>query len=823
MKSLSRLKWIPVLLIFISVQAVQVYAQKFQIKGILLDSTTHQPMDYTSVALYDLPDSGVVSGTISDSTGYFRIRDIPRGSYFLKIRFVGYNTVIIGDINSADNMDLGTLYMSPATNELNEIEVYGQRATAVQKIDRQIFDADKFKSGVGGTAIDILRNMPSVSVNANGEITMRGSTGFIVLLNGKPVQNDPASILAQIPASSVEDIEIITSPSAKYDPDGKSGIINIKTRKGSANGLYVLADVTYGLPSIQNYGNKEPQHRYGAGFTVSEQTDKWTWSAGANYQRDDIAGRRVGHVTTDIDNVLTSLRSEGERSFDNYKYFTRLSVNYTPDANNTFGGGFYAGRQTKYRLADIVYHNTRTDLLTGDNLSDLRYFNSNLQTRKGDFLIGSLDYQHAFPNKSTLKTSALYEYSLLGGPTKNRNLGFPDILDTIQYTYNDNNTPLHGFRFNLDYIIPVGNGRIETGYQFRFLNHSGDFIYEEKILGTGKFVVNPEFSNNISMRRRINSLYAEYSGKASKLSYNGGLRFEYADRELKTGQTPEPFSLKLYSLFPSAALFYNLTDNLDLKAGYSRRIDRTTTFKMNPFPEREHSETLEQGDPNLLPEFINEAEAGLIRHKQNFSLYGTVYLRKIRDVINRVNNIYNDSILNRIYTNAGDATAMGFETGTELNPFPWWNVYLGGNVYEYHIIGALFNDLVAINTNSLIYLVNFNTTFRFGADFLLQGNVSYTSRRITAQGEDGPFLSPNLTLQKSFWKGRLDATLQWKNIDMGLLNSNEQRITTRGGDFFTTTNYIYEVDVIMLNLSFKLNKPNKKINFIKSEFGEKEF
>ncbi len=816
-------KWVLTLLLLLFIQSSKTFAQEFQIKGTLLDSLTRQPMNYTSVALYVLPDSGVVTGTITDSTGFFQIRKIPRGHYFLKIRFVGYNTIYIDNINSGNDINLGTLFMNMASNELNEISVYGQKSTSIQTIDKQIFDASKFKSGIGGTAIDILRNMPSVMVNANGEITMRGSSGFIVLLNGKPVQNDPATILAQIPANSVEDIEIITSPSAKYDPDGKSGIINIKTKTGSGNGLYVIADVTYGLPSIQNYDNKESQHRYGGGFTISEQADKWTWSAGANYQRDDIAGRRIGHVTTNIDNMLTTLRSEGERSFDNYKYFTRMSVSYTPNAKNTFGGGFYAGRQTKYRLADIVYHNTREDLLTGNTVSDLQYFNSNLQTRKGDFLIGSLDYQHAFSNKSTLKTTALYEYSLLGGPTKNRNLGFPDITDTIQYTYNDNSTPLHGFRFNLDYSLPVSNGKIEMGYQYRFLNHSGDFVYEEKIIGTENFVVNPEFSNNISMRRRINSVYAEYSGKASKLSYNGGLRFEYAERELKTGQSPEPFTLKLYSLFPSASVFYNLTDNLDFKAGYSRRIDRTTTFKMNPFPEREHSETLEQGDPNLLPEFINEVEAGLIRHQQHLSIYGTAYYQRIRNVINRVNNIYNDSILNRIYTNAGDATAVGFETGTELNPFPWWNVYLGANIYNYHISGKLFNDLILVNTSSLIYLINFNTTFHFGPSFLLQANVSYISRKITAQGEDGAFLSPNLTLQRSFWNGRLTATMQWKNIDMGLLNTNAQRITTYSSDFYTTTNYIYEVDVLMLNLSFRLDKPSRKINFIKSEFGEKEF
>ncbi len=307
------------------------------------------------------------------------------------------------------------------------------------------------------------------------------------------------------------------------------------------------------------------------------------------------------------------------------------------------------------------------------------------------------------------------------------------------------------------------------------------------------------------------------------MKYTAGLRFEWADRELTTGQNEETFRLELRNLFPSVNLLYNLGKEYQLKAAYSRRIDRTTTFKMNPFPEREHSETLEQGDAELLPEFVDLVEIGVIRNFEKGSIALTPYFQRIENVINRVNNVYNDTILNRIYTNAGNATAWGMELATDLTPTSWWTWYLGGNVYQYNIKGDLFNQAVFVNNSSLIWNFNLNSTFKLAETMSLQLGLNYISQRITAQGEDSRFYLPNATLKKSFLEGQLTASLIWQNIDLGLLSSNEQRITTRGADFYTTTNYIHEVDIIRFNLSYQLNRRSKKIKFTESEFGEKEF
>ncbi|GAB4402498.1 MAG: hypothetical protein OHK0039_00610 [Bacteroidia bacterium] len=242
---------------------------------------------------------------------------------------------------------------------------------------------------------------------------------------------------------------------------------------------------------------------------------------------------------------------------------------------------------------------------------------------------------------------------------------------------------------------------------------------------------------------------------------------------------------------------------------------------MTPFPEREHSETLEQGDAKLLPEFIDLGELGVVGNFGDNMVFATAYYRRVQHVINRVNTVFNDSVLNRIYTNAGTAQAAGIELGAALYPTPWWKVYVGGNAYIYTIRGSLLGD--SIDQRSPIYSLTATMDLRIRPDLDVQVGFNYLSARITAQGVDSRFYNPNLTLRKTFLDGRFTLSAQWINIDMSLLQSNEQRITTQRLAFFTTTNYIYEVDMVMLSLSYRFNQPASQLKCIRSEFGDKEY
>ncbi len=697
----------------------------------------------------------------------------------------------------------------------------GERNTSIQKIDKQIYKADQFEAAKEGTAIDVIRNMPSITVNGEGDIRLRGSTGFLILLNGKPVQTDAATLLNQIPANAIENIEIITAPSAKYDADGKSDIINITTKKGTGNGLSYAVNVQGGLPSMNDYDNKESPRRYGADVSLNYQKDKWELSFGGSYQRNDIAGRRVGDVNTTVDNRLTSFPSVGERSFDRTNYAARASLTYTPDKANTFNAGFYAGQRKQFRQADINYNNRTTDINTGNIINELAYYNANLVLRQGDFVLGNLDYTHSFKNKSTLTLSGLYEHARFEGFTKNNNLNISDYTDTIQYVLNTGTSPLNAVRLKLDYAL--GKGKLENGYQLRYQKQTGSFLYQEAILGTGRFNTVPEFSDDINVINNINAFYTQYAAKAGKLEYTGGLRYEYATRSFKADKIANPIDLNLSNFFPSLNLLYTFDKGYKLKGGFSRRVQRSTNNELNPYAEREHSETLEQGDPTILPEFINLTELGLIKDFTKGSVFATLYNQQISNVVNRVNNVYADTVLNRIYTNAGRATLWGLETGLNLKPLKWWSAYIGANIYDYTIKGTLFNKTVAVNNSGIAYSINTNHSFTLNKTISLQFNLNYLSERPTAQGEDSRFIIPNSSIKKTLLNGRLTGSLLWQNMSLGLIDANEQRITTRGSDFFTTTNYIHEKDIFMISLGFNLNQFSKKLKLPASEFGEREF
>ena len=494
--------------------------------------------------------------------------------------------------------------------------------------------------------------------------------------------------------------------------------------------------------------------------------------------------------------------------------------------NDLISLGLFAGKRTKDRTADILYYANYA--IISDIKYEFQYYNENLRIRKSDFVLGSLDYEHNFENKAELTSSILYEYTLLGGPTTNRNLGHPDNSIIYQDEYNTNDNPLYGLRINLDYKFkPLSIGTLEMGYQYRNLDHTGDFVYERKNNATQIFELIPDFSSEVNLKRSIHAGYLQFNGSFEKWVFAMGLRLENMERELnlkdKTGFLDEDYSLGFTKLFPSASLNYEVNENTNIKLAYSKRIERTTTFKMNPFPEREHSETLEQGDPNLHPELIDQVEVGFnFKNNNGDSFFSNIYYRNVNNLINRVNTIYNDTILNRIYSNVGNAKAFGGELGTEFTVAKKLKTFASFNLYNYQIDGEF--DKSPISSKGTIFSLNLNSTYSFSGNTFAQFNYNYLSNRITAQGQDSRFYSPNLTLTKRFWNNQLTASLQWKNMDMGLMNTNEQRITTSRPDkFYTTTNYVYEVDMILFSLSYNFNNRNNTAKFIDSEFGKREF
>ncbi len=800
-------------------------AQTAIIKGRVTDGQTKQPVEYASVALFKASDSSIVTGTISKNNGSFEFTKIAAGRYRLKIAFIGYRNYLKNNVvlNDRQQLDLGNLVLEPAAKTLSEVSIKGQQAAAINKIDKQIYKAGQFETAKGGSAIDIIKNLPAVSVNGEGNISMRGSQSFMVLVNGKPVVTDVQTVLSQLPANAVDNVEVVTSPSAKYDPDGRGGILNIITKKGAADGLTLAMNGQGGLPSLDDHGNSRRPERYSGDATLNYRKGKWDISVGGNYNRNDNSGIREGDVYTKnyAAGTITRFPSTGERSFKKYNYAARTTINFTPDAANNFSAGLFIGQRYQDRVADLIYHNTTSSLSDNALLKSTTYYNANTQTKEGSFALANLDYIHTFKDKSSLAAGLVYEHADLHGNTKNRNLYYPDTADTIQYVYNPYKRPISGYRVKLDYSLPLGKGKLETGYQLRYDTQDGQFNY----------LVTPptsqpdanKFQGSLHAKNVINSLYSQYTGKSGPWEYNCGLRYEYATRSVAISYDPELHQLDLSNLFPSALVQYSFNNNWKLKADYSRRINRTSNLELNPIPEREHSETLEVGDPDLLPEFIDQLELGISHSFNMGNFFATAYYQHIKNPIQRLNSVYADTILYRVYTNAGAAKQVGVEAGTGLQFTNWWSFYAGANAYNYHISGDIhiLDKPVAVNNQRWAYTFNINSTFQMAKTWSAQANVNYQSKRPTAMGEDSQYFIPNASVKKTFANGRFAASLLWQNI--GIFNAAKQRITTSGTSFYTTTNYIYEQNMVLVNLSFNLNRFTSKLKLPTSELNEREF
>jgi outer membrane receptor protein involved in Fe transport len=527
-------------------------------------------------------------------------------------------------------------------------------------------------------------------------------------------------------------------------------------------------------------------------------------------------------VNTTVNGVFTSFPSNGERSFKKYNSGGRIAIGHDTKLGNRWEAGVYIGNRFQSRVADLLYNIKHRVIATGV-ITSFDYFNENTQDKEALFSLANVGYDHKLSEKAKINFSLQYEGANLTGLTINKNFNNIGRAVLFQQTNNPSSNPLNAIRFKTDYTFKNNRGTFNMGYQFRNDKQDGNFEYAYKNMGMTQFIIDPLFSSNLKVNNNIHAGYIQYSEKQNKLFKQIGLRAEHLVRTLTFSNNNKQNDLILPSLFPSFIFRYDAKDKLVLKTSYTRRVKRTNNFELNPLPEREHAETLEQGDPNLLPELTGALEMGLEKSWQKSNLNFTIYRQDIKNPIQRVNKVYNDTILNRVFTNASRALQIGMEVNITNTITPNWQSVLSGNLYRYKIDGTIFDGAVNVSNASIIYSINSTQSIKIQKGIALQLSINYLSNRITAQGEDGAFVTPHLSLKKTTQDQRWNFQMQWLNIDMGSKIANRQRITTRGSNFYTTTNYIYETDQLQFSLSFNMSKRNRKIILPVSDIAEKEF
>jgi outer membrane receptor protein involved in Fe transport len=781
------------------------------LKGVVQDGITEKILPYANVSLWK-KDSTVFQGLLSDSLGQFSFKNIPSNISFVKVQALGYRSYNASFVGKNSFL---TIKLKPENTVLNEVFVKGERSVSDLQIDKQIFNTRQFQNSANGTGLDLIQRLPSVTVNTEGNVTLRGSSGFILLVDGKPSSRNPADVLAQIPSNLIESVEVLTTPSARYDADGKAGMINIITKKDSQIG-------TSWSGNMMNAGTNPLRWGGDIMWTLAEK--KWNIFAAADYRRFDIEGFRVGEIRTILKDSLTYMPSAGIRDYRDFQYSLRAGGSFYPKSTDVFNWSAYVGEKQTDRMANLNYQEY---VQTGIPLSLFsnsfktpikEFYNQNLFVRSGKFQTFTGDYSHIYANKSKLSLLALYEFSELGGPLNNSDT-YKGTSQLLLWERSTETSPLTALRFQIDYSIPLSNNRkLEIGYHIRQIQHDGDFLFERLNLSNQQWKSDPNFSDQMKLSQKIHAPYVQLNGTKNIFSYALGLRTEYLSRTLTHNAEPNKiYALDQIYLFPSFQGQWKISDSYSFRTAYSRRIDRPTTKLMSPFKNHRHAETIENGDPNLLPEIADIVEIGISKSYENISFTATAYVNFLKDKVFRVNEIYSRTILGRTYTNAGNSQSTGMEFTTEIKATKKWKIYLSGNLYQFDVQGK-FNG-IETTQNSFNYNLNGNTVVDILPRLRFAWDINYLSKSVTTQGIDSELLLSNASFKYTLWQNKGSITFQAQNI----FNTNVQTIQTQTKDFFSSTDYRKWDRVFQISLGFRINDRGQKVKSTKTDYGEKDF
>jgi outer membrane cobalamin receptor len=768
---------------------------KGNLTGYVFDSNENKPLEYATIALIDLENGSVVNGTISDESGYFQLKNINPGVYRIEITFIGYEKEVIEKIEITDKnrkIELGQVMISPASESIDEVVVTADRPTMTYKIDKKVINVSQQHTSASGTAVEILENVPSVTVDIEGNVSLRGSQSFTVLIDNKPTVLDPSDALSQIPASAIENIEIITNPSAKYDPDGTSGIVNIITKKNKMQGINGVVNLNAGM-----------YDRYGGDFLINYRKEKFNVYVGADLNTRNMYGSRETENRTYNNDTTSYILSDGEFNRGGTSYSFRGGVDYNFNAFNTLSFEARYGNRNDNSDNETNYHE-----YINPGTFDEYYISKEESERGGDYLSLNLSYTRKF-NKKGHELYALANYSRRDFDSESTNRLIGENNNIVSGQKSIESGPREPLRFQLDYTLPLSEtNKFEAGYQSRMSDNTekAEMFMFDTSAAVMDFVFQDQYSNTSNYRRSIHSLYAIYSGELGNFGYQGGVRGEYTYRDITIDETNENFNIDRWDIFPTVHVSYNLPKENQLMASYTRRIDRPRGWYLEPFLTWSDAYNVRRGNPGLDPEYIDSYELSYLNKFGRNSFSFEAYYRVTHNKIERVRSVYAENVFLSSFENVGKDYALGIESMLGLDLQKWWHVDLMGNLYDYRVEGQLGGR--DFSESSFNWNIRFNNILRFGDNSRLQFNAMYNSPTISAQGERSDFFMANLAYKHDFMKKAFSATLQVRDAFGTMKHSS----TYSGDDFYSYSYFEPKTPFVSVTLTYRINnyRPDRR-------------
>lgn len=619
--------------------------------GIIRDSSSKDMLEFVSVALIKIRDSSVAGGALTDNKGHFRIEEVLPGRYFIRITSIGYRQLDSKPfmLNPQEPLkDFGTIWMPPSQRVLKETEVVGEKVEYVNSLDKRVYNVDKSLINSGGSVSEVLQNIPSVNVDIDGKISLRGSEQVTILIDGKPsglTGDNRAAILQQLPASTIDQIEVITNPSSKYDAEGTSGIINIKTKKDKNPGVNGTATVGVGT-----------KDKYNAGLNLNRRTKTNNAFFNYAYRNDRRTFDSKSTRTNTYNDTTTYFISESDGLNDNISHNFRGGIDFYLNDYNTLGfsGGYNLRDEDRKDYAPTRIQTEDFVTVSGfDRISTSEQHNTNSD--------GSIDYRRTFPNSKRELTSNvnLNVSDRQSDDILTTTLPPPD--DELKQRISVDNISYNGTG-QVDYILPKESFKIETGLKASYRSNDGTQHSDRYDYDSGVWNADSSFTDRFILTEWVYAAYLQWSGRWKVFDLSAGLRAEQTllDGDSKSADTS--FSRNFVNLFPSAAVKYSFMEGRDVQLSYSRRINRPREQQLNPFRNVSDSLNVFIGNPGLYPELTHSLELGFTGRYGEQNISASVYYRYTQDNIQRFRTV--DTVTNvstQTFVNYKSSENIGFE------------------------------------------------------------------------------------------------------------------------------------------------------------------
>ena len=742
------------------------------VRGKIVDTATGGSMPFVNIAVYDKATQKFIKGAISDEKGLFHITGLPYGTYTAKFSYIGYTEIDKEFTLEAEHRhtNFKRIHISEDSQTLQEVTVTAQRPAMRLEVDRKSFDVTQDISNAGGAASDVLENIPSVEVDTDGNISLRGNTSVEVWINGKAsglTSDNRAEILQQLPAESIDRIEVIDNPSAKYSAEGSAGIINIVLKKDRTAGYY---------GSLQGGGSTRGSAN--ASGNINFNIKRWEGYLNIGYRHRANEGGSKSYQEYLNTNQYQSYRTENDRMGNNLFGRAGLTYNATDkDALSLSGmmmiGSHRNGGVTPYHYGTIgAPTDSYVMLRRSSGSNDMRMF------------YGEFNYRHNFTDRHYLDFTVDYHNWKMDADNiyQDSTEYFDEPLPTeYDYQYRPMYNRNKSWEVKLDYENPVTDDiMLQAGYQGNFRRENSpqeSYIDETSWEGTNQ-VEDEEYYNRFIYNMDLHALYATATMKFGKLGVMAGLRGEYwhvnsesydYEQEHDPSKRDPAFKKDFFQLFPSVFLSYQLTETQQLQLNYTRRLRRPWGGQLNSFRNTRDASMVSFGNPELTPEYSNSFSLNYLKTWDAHSLLLSAYYRPTTDVIERISyQSSSDGMMYQTFMNVAKSTSTGLELVMKNQIGRILNLTTTANAYYYKLNGFTYDidgQTVSGEGNSdFTWNVRMQASLMLPWDISLQISPRYRSRKTVAQGYRKGNFQTNIGLRKTFLDRKLSLSLNCRDV-----------------------------------------------------------